>query len=207
MKRFEVWIVRLDPVLGSEIGKTRPGVIISPDEANAALRMVLVAPLTSVRRAWPTRVPVEVHKIAGDVALHQIRAVDKLRLAHRPYRKQRRKPSRIASLRCSRSDPCKLLILAKTSIMRSQGSPATARMRAGRSHSLLRGRQQLRDPRRAQGNRSGPHGRGSPKPCAKSQGDKERYHRTGEILSFATVSRGRRAHSHSIVPGGFEVTS
>jgi mRNA interferase MazF len=83
MKRFEVWIVRLDPVLGSEIGKTRPGVIISPDEANAALRMVLVAPLTSVRRAWPTRVRVEVHKIAGDVALHQIRAVDKLRLAHK----------------------------------------------------------------------------------------------------------------------------
>ncbi|MCP5432361.1 MAG: type II toxin-antitoxin system PemK/MazF family toxin [Alphaproteobacteria bacterium] len=80
-KRFEVWIVRLDPVLGSEIGKTRPGVIVSPDEANAALRTVLVAPLTSTRRNWPTRVPVEVRSVAGDVALDQLRAVDKTRLA------------------------------------------------------------------------------------------------------------------------------
>ncbi len=83
MKRFDVWIVQLDPVLGSEIGKTRPGVIVSPDEANAALRTVLTAPLTSARRMWPTRVPVSVDKVNGDVALDQMRAVDKLRLAHR----------------------------------------------------------------------------------------------------------------------------
>jgi mRNA interferase MazF len=83
VKRFEVWIVRLDPVLGSEIGKTRPGVIVSPNEANDALRTVLIAPLTSVRRAWPTRVPVRVNQIDGDVALDQLRAVDKQRLAQR----------------------------------------------------------------------------------------------------------------------------
>ena len=83
MKRFEVWLVRLDPVLGSEIGKTRPGVIVSPDEANAALRTVLVAPLTSVRRPWPTRVPVLVDAVPGDAALDQLRAVDKTRLARR----------------------------------------------------------------------------------------------------------------------------
>jgi len=83
MKRFEVWIVRLDPALGSEIGKTRPGVIVSPDEANAALRTVLIAPLTSVRRTWPTRVPVDINNIAGDVALDQLRAVDKMRLAQK----------------------------------------------------------------------------------------------------------------------------
>ncbi len=83
MNRFEVWIVRLDPVLGSEIGKTRPAVIVSPDEANAALRTVLIAPLTSVRRSWPTRVPVRVRGTSGDVALDQLRAVDKLRLANR----------------------------------------------------------------------------------------------------------------------------
>ena len=83
MKRFEVWIVRLDPVLGSEIGKTRPGVIVSPDEANEALRTVLVAPLTSVRRAWPTRVPVAASGVDGDVALDQLRAVDKRRLGQR----------------------------------------------------------------------------------------------------------------------------
>jgi mRNA interferase MazF len=82
-KRFEVYLVRLDPVLGAEIGKTRPGVIISPDEANGALRTVIVAPLTSVRRAWPTRVPVRVARVVGDVALDQMRAVDKVRLAKR----------------------------------------------------------------------------------------------------------------------------
>ncbi len=83
MKRFEVWIVRLDPVLGAEIGKTRPAIVISPDEANAALRTVLVAPLTSVRRTWPTRVPVNVGGGAGDAALDQLRAVDKVRLSKR----------------------------------------------------------------------------------------------------------------------------
>lgn len=83
VRRFEVWIVRLDPTLGAEIGKTRPSVIISPDEANDALRTVIVAPLTSQRRAWPTRVAVNVNKIAGDVALDQLRAVDKRRLAQR----------------------------------------------------------------------------------------------------------------------------
>ncbi len=82
-KRFEVWLVRLDPVPGAEIGKTRPGVIISPDEANDALRTVIVAPLTSVRRAWPTRVPVKVARVAGDAALDQMRAVGKARLAKR----------------------------------------------------------------------------------------------------------------------------
>jgi mRNA interferase MazF len=75
--------VQLDPVLGAEIGKTRPGVIISPDEANVALRTVIVAPLTSVRRPWPTRAPVKVARVAGDVALDQMRAVDKARLTKR----------------------------------------------------------------------------------------------------------------------------
>ena len=83
MKRFEVWIAQLDPVVGSEIGKTRPGVIVSPDEANDALRTVLVAPLTSARRPWPTRVPVEVRGGTGDVALDQMRALDKRRLRQR----------------------------------------------------------------------------------------------------------------------------
>ncbi|MBV9509287.1 MAG: type II toxin-antitoxin system PemK/MazF family toxin [Caulobacteraceae bacterium] len=80
MRRFEIWLVRLDPVLGSEIGKTRPGVIVSPDEANGALHTVLIAPLTSVRRAWPTRIPLLVNGVEGDAALDQIRAVDKRRL-------------------------------------------------------------------------------------------------------------------------------
>ncbi|MES1197591.1 MAG: type II toxin-antitoxin system PemK/MazF family toxin [Pseudomonadota bacterium] len=82
-KRFEVYVVRLDPTLGAEIGKTRPAVAISPNEANEALNTVIVAPLTSVRRAWPTRVPVKVGAVAGDIALDQMRAVDKKRLAQR----------------------------------------------------------------------------------------------------------------------------
>ena len=81
MKRFEIWLVRPGPVLGSEIGKTRPGVIVSPDEANDSLRTVLIAPLTSVRRAWPTRLPLIVNGVEGDVALDPLRAVDKRRLA------------------------------------------------------------------------------------------------------------------------------
>lgn len=81
--RFEVWIVRFEPVLGAEIGKTRPAVIISPNETNKALRTVVVAPLASVRRTWPTRLPVRVSKVSGDAALDQIRAVDKQRLAKR----------------------------------------------------------------------------------------------------------------------------
>lgn len=83
MKRFEVWIVKFDPVQGSEIGKTRPGVIVSPDVSNDRLKTVLIAPLTSVRRRWPTRVPVRVNNIDGDAALDQLRAVDKRRLTKR----------------------------------------------------------------------------------------------------------------------------
>lgn len=83
MRRFEVWIVRLDSVRGSEIGKSRPCVIVSPDDMNDALRTVVVAPLTSVRRPWPTRVPVEVGEAPGDVALDQVRTVDKRRLLNR----------------------------------------------------------------------------------------------------------------------------
>ena len=81
--RFEVWVVEFEPVIGAEIGKTRPAVIISPDDANHALKTVIVAALTSVRRKWPTRVPVKIGKVSGDIALDQMRAVDKQRLAKR----------------------------------------------------------------------------------------------------------------------------
>ncbi|HYD89648.1 MAG TPA: type II toxin-antitoxin system PemK/MazF family toxin [Vitreimonas sp.] len=81
--RFEVWIVELEPVLGVKIGKARPAVVISPDDANRVLKTVIAAPLTSVRRKWPTRVPVRVNKVAGDIALDQMRAVGKQRLTKR----------------------------------------------------------------------------------------------------------------------------
>jgi len=82
-ERFEVWLVALEPTQGAEIGKTRPAVVVSPDDANQHLRTVIVSPLTSRRRAWPTRIPVVFARTRGDVALDRMRAVDKRRLVKR----------------------------------------------------------------------------------------------------------------------------
>ena len=83
MKRFDVYMVRLDPTQGSEIGKARPAAIVSPDVTNRALRTVIIVPLTSTRRAWPTRVSTRFRGHNGELALDQIRCVDKSRLAGR----------------------------------------------------------------------------------------------------------------------------
>lgn len=80
MKRFSVYLVKLDPVMGKEISKTRPAVIISPDEMNDALNTVIVAPMTSVLRGWASRVSVNFHDKNGEALLDQIRSVDKSRL-------------------------------------------------------------------------------------------------------------------------------
>lgn len=80
MKRFEVWLVGLDPTTGAETAKTRPCLIISPDEANTSLQTVIIAPMTTVRRRWPTRVGVSFQGKVGEIALDQMRAVDKSRL-------------------------------------------------------------------------------------------------------------------------------
>jgi mRNA interferase MazF len=82
-RRDEVWLVALDPALGSEIQKTRPCVVVSPDEANEFLRTVIVAPMTTVERSWPTRVSLKFQRKRGQVALDQIRAVDRQRLVRR----------------------------------------------------------------------------------------------------------------------------
>ena len=81
--RDEVWLVALDPTLGSEMQKTRPCVVVSPDEANAHLLTVIVAPMTSTIRGYPTRVPVEFQRRRGEIALDQIRSVDRSRLVTR----------------------------------------------------------------------------------------------------------------------------
>jgi mRNA interferase MazF len=78
--RFEIWLVNIDPTQGSEINKTRPCVIISPDELNRHLRTVIIAALTSIRRSYPSRVNCEFQDKEGQVALDQIRSVDKTRL-------------------------------------------------------------------------------------------------------------------------------
>lgn len=79
-QRFEVWLVNLDPTQGSEINKTRPCVVISPDELNRYLRTVTIAALTSAQRAYPSRVEYQFQGRAGQVALDHIRSVDKTRL-------------------------------------------------------------------------------------------------------------------------------
>lgn len=78
--RGEVWLVALDPTLGSEIQKTRPCVVISPPELHDHLRTVIVAPMTSKGRPAPYRVPVTFKRKRGLVLLDQIRTIDKVRL-------------------------------------------------------------------------------------------------------------------------------
>ena len=82
-KRFEVHLVSLDPTQGAEIRKTRACVVVSPDEANRHLQTVLVAPLTTTRRNYPSRVALRFRGRDGEVALDQMRAVDTARLARR----------------------------------------------------------------------------------------------------------------------------
>ena len=80
VKRFTVWLVNLDPGIGAEIKKTRPCLIVSPDEMNRHIRTVIVAPMTSKGRAYPTRVNCRFKGKAGQVVLDQLRPVDKNRL-------------------------------------------------------------------------------------------------------------------------------
>ncbi len=79
----EVWLVALDPTLGSEIQKTRPCLVISPDEMNRHLRTVIVAPMTTAERAYPTRVRVTFQGRQGQIALDQLRAVDRQRIVRK----------------------------------------------------------------------------------------------------------------------------
>ena len=79
-QRSEVWLVSLEPTIGSEIRKTRPCVIVSPNETNKLLRTVIVAPLTSTIKNYPTRLKIVFQGKTSSIALDQIRTVDKSRL-------------------------------------------------------------------------------------------------------------------------------
>ena len=83
MKQFDVYLVELDPTRGSEIKKTRPAVIISPDAMNKNLQTVIVAPLTSTAKGYPSRIATRFDDVNGEIVLDQIRAVDKVRLVKR----------------------------------------------------------------------------------------------------------------------------
>ena len=80
VKRFDVFLANLDPTVGSEIRKTRPVVVVSPDEMNGLLKTVIVAPMTTTFRNYPTRVTLTFQGKEGQIALDQIRTVDKVRL-------------------------------------------------------------------------------------------------------------------------------
>jgi mRNA interferase MazF len=80
ISRFDVCLVNLDPTLGHEIKKTRPCLIISPDEMNRHIRTVIVAPMTTAGSEYPTRVSTSFKGKAGQIVLDQIRTVDKKRL-------------------------------------------------------------------------------------------------------------------------------
>lgn len=83
VQRFDVFLVNLDPTIGSEIKKTRPCLIISPDEMNRNIRTVIIAPMTSKGRAYPTRVACTFQGKEGQVVLDQIRTIDKARLVRK----------------------------------------------------------------------------------------------------------------------------
>lgn len=83
VRRYDVYLVDLDPTQGSEIRKTRPCVVISPDEMNRHIRTVIIAPMTSAGRDYPTRVNLTFQRKKGQIVLDQIRTVDKTRLVKR----------------------------------------------------------------------------------------------------------------------------
>jgi mRNA interferase MazF len=80
VNRFDIFLVSLGPALGSEIQKIRPCLVISPDEMNRHIRTVIIAPMTSAKKDYPTRVPCTFRQKRGQIVLDQIRTIDKTRL-------------------------------------------------------------------------------------------------------------------------------
>lgn len=80
MNQYDIVLVNLDPIVGSEIQKTRPCVIVSPNEINHNLQTLVVSPMTTTSRKYPTRVEVKQNGKTGWVAIDQIRTIDKVRI-------------------------------------------------------------------------------------------------------------------------------
>ena len=80
IKQYQIVLVNLDPTIGSEIKKTRPCVVISPDEMNKFLRTIVIAPMTTNSKKYPTRVEVKHDNKLGWIVLDQIRSIDKQRI-------------------------------------------------------------------------------------------------------------------------------
>ncbi len=80
IKQYQIVLINLDPPIGSEMKKTRPCVVISPDEMNRHLQTIVIAPMTSSSKPYPTRVEIKHNKTKGWVVLDQIRTVDRRRI-------------------------------------------------------------------------------------------------------------------------------
>ena len=83
IKQYEIYLVSLDPTIGYEIKKSRPCVIISPDEMNKYISTVIIAPMTTKSHPYPTRAPIKIEGKSGWIVLDQLRAIDKRRLMKR----------------------------------------------------------------------------------------------------------------------------
>jgi mRNA interferase MazF len=98
VNRFEIYIVSLDPVKGSEIRKTRPCVVVSPDEINHNIKTVIIAPMSTSSKSYPTRVPIEFQGKKGVIVLDQIRTIDKSRLLKKAGKLNKRTVERIVAV-------------------------------------------------------------------------------------------------------------
>lgn len=98
VRRFEVYLVNLDPTVGSEIKKTRPCLVISPDEMNRFIKTIIVAPMTTKGTSYPTRVACKLHGKQGQIVLDQIRTVDKTRLVRRLGRVDKQAQTEVLSI-------------------------------------------------------------------------------------------------------------
>lgn len=97
-KRFEVHLVNLDPTVGGEIQKTRPCVVISPDEMNRFIKTVIVAPMTAGGTNYPTRVACKFQGRRGRIVLDQMRTVDKARLVRKMGRLDKQTQAEVLSV-------------------------------------------------------------------------------------------------------------
>ncbi|MGB7156870.1 MAG: type II toxin-antitoxin system PemK/MazF family toxin [Tepidisphaeraceae bacterium] len=97
IERFGIYRISHDPTMGSEIGKTRPCLVISPDEMNRHVRTVIVAPMTTTRKRYPTRVSCTFAGKQGEVVLDQIRTVDRSRLLKQIGRLDRPTATRVVA--------------------------------------------------------------------------------------------------------------
>jgi len=80
VNRFDVWLINLDPTVGSEIFKTRPCLVVSPNEMNRYMATLIVAPMTTQGKLYPTRIPCNFQGKDGHIVLDQLRTIDKARL-------------------------------------------------------------------------------------------------------------------------------